>query len=84
MLALLLLAFTRPQADAAALRLGLCVAWYGLAKLCELTDDELFRLSNQMISGHSLKHLLSSLAVLPILLPLSAQGRGRHSSASPA
>ena len=83
-LALLLLACTRPQADAPALRLGLCVAWYGLAKLCELTDDELFRLSNQMISGHSLKHLLSSLAVLPLLLPLIAQGRGRHSSASPA
>lgn len=82
-LVLLLLACTRPQADAPALRLGLCVAWYGLAKLCELADDELFGLSNQMISGHSLKHLLSSLAVLPLLLPLSAQGRGRQSSASP-
>lgn len=74
-LVLLLLACARPQAEAPTLRLGLCVVWYGLAKLCELADEDIFRLSNQMISGHSLKHLLSGLAVLPLLLPLLSQGR---------
>lgn len=79
MLLLIALACCRPRHTDHGLKLGLCVAWYALAKLCELADAGLFQLSGELISGHSLKHLLAGLAVLPLLLPLgSAQGAGRH------
>ncbi|MDG9924365.1 MULTISPECIES: hypothetical protein [unclassified Pseudomonas] len=77
MLLLVMLACCRPRRDAHALRLGLCVVWYALAKLCELNDSGLFHLSGEWLSGHSLKHLLSGLAVLPLLLPLFAN-RTKH------
>lgn len=75
MLMLLALAFCRPLHSGYALRLGLCLACYVLAKLCELGDAQLFRLSGELLSGHSLKHLFAGLAVLPMLLPLVANGR---------
>ena len=77
MLLLVMLACCRPRRDAHALRLGLCVAWYALAKLCELNDGDLFHLSGEWLSGHSIKHLLSGLAVLPLLLPLLASRAAR-------
>jgi hypothetical protein len=77
MLLLVMLACSRPRRDAHALRLGLCVAWYALAKLCELNDGDLFHLSGERLSGHSIKHLLSGLAVLPLLLPLLASRAAR-------
>ena len=72
MLLLAALACCRPLPGAHGFRLGLCVAWYALAKLCELYDGGLFHLSGEWLSGHSIKHLLSGLAVLPLLLPLLA------------
>ncbi|MDP3815191.1 hypothetical protein [Pseudomonas sp.] len=70
MLVLASLAFCRARSGGHGFRLGLCVAWYALAKLCELTDDHLFHLSGELLSGHSIKHVLSAIAVLPLLLPL--------------
>lgn len=71
MLVLVSLAFCRPQSGGYGFRLGLCVAWYALAKLFEFTDAPLFHLSGELLSGHSIKHLLSAVAVLPLLLPLA-------------
>lgn len=73
MLLLMLLASCRPLRNGQGFRLGLCVAWYALAKLCELHDQELFHLSSGWLSGHSVKHLLSALAVLPLLPPRTAR-----------
>ncbi|MCX7184902.1 MAG: alkaline phytoceramidase [Nitrosospira sp.] len=42
------------------------IAWYGLAKLAELADQEIYAVG-QLISGHTLKHLLAALAVYWIL-----------------
>ena len=42
------------------------IAWYGLAKLAELADQEIYALG-QVISGHTAKHLLAALAVYWIL-----------------
>ncbi|QKE62401.1 hypothetical protein HNE05_03185 [Aquipseudomonas campi] len=72
MLVLAALAFCRPQPGGYGLRLGLCVAWYALAKLFELGDEQLFHLSGELLSGHSIKHVLSAGAVLPLWLPLVA------------
>jgi hypothetical protein len=53
-------------------------ALYGVAKLCELYDREIFALSHSAISGHTLKHLLSAAAIAALLAwlalrqPLSA------------
>jgi hypothetical protein len=38
-------------------------ALYGVAKLCELQDREIFALTGGTLSGHTLKHLISAAAV---------------------
>lgn len=53
-------------------------ALYGVAKLCEFHDREIFALTSGALSGHTLKHLLSAVAVaavfawLALRQPLSA------------
>jgi hypothetical protein len=49
------------------------IAWYGLAKLAELADQEIYALG-QVISGHTAKHLLAALAVYWILRMLQKRG----------
>ncbi|MBI2294594.1 MAG: ceramidase domain-containing protein [Betaproteobacteria bacterium] len=46
------------------------LAFYVLAKLAEFYDHELFALTAQAISGHSLKHLLAAFGPLFVLLML--------------
>lgn len=43
---------------------------YALAKISEVGDENIFRLSQGIISGHTIKHLLSALGCLSILLML--------------
>lgn len=43
------------------------VLGYALAKLCEQADAALFVATHQLLSGHSLKHLLAASAMLPLL-----------------
>jgi hypothetical protein len=43
---------------------------YGLAKAAEIGDLDIFRLTAEVISGHTLKHLLAAGAVLPLLVML--------------
>jgi hypothetical protein len=43
---------------------------YALAKITELGDRQIFALSQNLISGHTIKHLLSALGCLFILLML--------------
>lgn len=69
-LLLLLLSWCRPTSGGYGFALGWCVFWYVIAKLCELADAPLFELSGGFLAGHSLKHGLAALAVLPLLLPL--------------
>lgn len=49
-------------------RWGLILAFYALAKGLELADHQVFALTGQFISGHSLKHAVASLAAWPLLL----------------
>jgi hypothetical protein len=42
--------------------LGEMVLWYVIAKIFEHFDGDIFELTNQIISGHTLKHLASALA----------------------
>lgn len=66
--------------DAGTHRLGqpavLGVAWwqvlafYALAKLCEMGDHALWHWTGEIISGHSLKHIAAAAAVWPIVRAL--------------
>jgi hypothetical protein len=39
---------------------------YGLAKVCESHDAQIFELTGQLLSGHTVKHLLAALPILAI------------------
>lgn len=47
------------------------LALYGLAKVSEVYDREVFGLTRQLFSGHTLKHLVSAASCLVVLLMLA-------------
>jgi hypothetical protein len=49
------------------------LGWYALAKVAESNDGDVFALSRGIISGHTVKHLLSALGCLTILLMIQRQ-----------
>lgn len=61
--------------------LWLTLAFYGLAKVLEYFDGEIYSLG-MLLSGHSLKHIVAALAclcVLPAFGVLAGGNTGRHS-----
>jgi len=65
------LAGMRPVADGAtSIRLYGVIAFYALAKLLEMADHAIFEATHQVISGHSLKHMVAALAALPVIAAL--------------
>ena len=61
---------------------GAMLACYGLAKLFELGDGAIWRLTDGAFSGHPWKHVIAALGLVPVLLVLTrkptmkAGGRG--------
>ncbi len=53
------------------------IGFYAAAKLFELADHQIFELTNQVISGHSLKHIVAALAAWPVLTAI-ARTQGQH------
>lgn len=53
----------------------MALAFYMLAKLLEIYDREVFALTQNLISGHSLKHLAAALGCLSVLVMLETRGR---------
>ena len=49
---------------------GWVIAIYALAKACELADSQIYAFSQQLISGHSLKHLIAACAAAPVVWAL--------------
>ena len=64
------------------------LGWYVLAKVTELYDLSIFRNAQELISGHSIKHLLAAVGCYSILLMLqkrkviNSRDFGQHSSDS--
>lgn len=56
--------FDSSKVEKAPLAFGLL--FYLLAKITEFSDVKIFEFTNQMISGHTIKHLLASLTVLAL------------------
>lgn len=54
------------------IRWALVIALYALAKGLELADQPVFELTGQLVSGHSLKHIVASFSAWPVLLAVSA------------
>jgi hypothetical protein len=46
---------------------------YGATKLVEFYDEKIFNLSQNLISGHTLKHLIAALAVIIFVSPLKVK-----------
>ena len=66
----LTLALATPMRGAVGLKLGWVIFFYAVAKAFELADHQVYEASGQLISGHSLKHLVAALAGLPVLAAL--------------
>lgn len=75
MVLLLVLAWLRPLPGALAVRWGLVIGIYALAKGLELADHALFAYSAELVSGHSLKHLVGAFAAWPVISALHLLGQ---------
>lgn len=81
-LALLALAGRATRAGAPRLSLTGIVALYALAKLCEAQDAALFALTQGVLAGHTLKHLVAAGAAALALRALERFRRCGRSSAT--
>lgn len=71
MVLLLILTFLQNRPTSLKVNFLVIIILYTIAKLLELLDKEVYTLTTTLISGHSLKHIVSSLAVFPVLLALN-------------
>lgn len=75
------LATQRPLPGALAVRWGLVIGVYAVAKVLEQADHAVFALTSGAVSGHSLKHLVASLAALPVIVALHRVAKARQNAA---
>jgi hypothetical protein len=59
-----------PKRAELPLKLFVLIGWYALAKLLEAQDEVVFELTNEIISGHSLKHMAACMAAWPVIAAL--------------
>lgn len=77
----------RPREGALPVSWITVILVYALAKLLEHADAQVYQLTNEWVSGHTLKHVVASLAALPILAalaPMTRAGRPLESGAREA
>jgi hypothetical protein len=75
---LLVLAVGREHLASLPVRWSLVLLAYALAKLLEANDAALLRASGELLSGHTLKHVVAAFAALPVLAALPAMRRGQN------
>jgi hypothetical protein len=56
-----------------AIRWGVVILIYAAAKILELADHAVYDFTSQLISGHSLKHIVASFAAWPVVSALRTQ-----------
>lgn len=71
----LLLVLSALTVRGVAVRWWLIIVIYAAAKLCELADHVIFEATGQLISGHSLKHLVAAFAAWPVIRALQQLGQ---------
>lgn len=67
------LATRQPMPGAFAVRWGVVILIYAAAKILELADHAVYGITSQLISGHSLKHIVASFAAWPVIATLFAK-----------
>lgn len=72
---LLVLAVLQPLPGALAVRWAAVIGIYVVAKALERYDVAVFELTGQVVSGHSLKHLVASCAAWPVIRALHLLGQ---------
>jgi hypothetical protein len=70
MAALCAVAWLRPLPNAVGMHWLAVVVIYALAKLAEAGDAWVFETTHQLVSGHSLKHLIAAMAAWPVVAAL--------------
>ena len=75
------LALLAPRNGALPVSWGAVILLYALAKILEHNDVEVYHLTGEMVSGHTLKHIVASCAALPVLSALARAGRTLESPA---
>lgn len=75
------LAMRRPQPRALGFSIIGVIAFYAVAKALELADAPVFALTQQLISGHSAKHLVAALAGWPVVRALQSLAQGAPAGA---
>ena len=76
MLVLWWLASLHPMLRALPVNWALVLLAYGAAKLLEINDYAIFEFTHHAVSGHTLKHLVASMAGLPVLMALYRLEKG--------
>ncbi len=75
LLLLAALALRRPQPGALGFSIAGVIALYAVAKALELADAPVFALTQQLVSGHSAKHLVAALAAWPVVRALQCRAQ---------
>jgi hypothetical protein len=77
MLLVLCLAVLKPLQDAPDIRWAWVIVIYALAKCFEMADEGFFAATSQLVSGHSLKHVVASFAAWPVVFAMLKQRKSR-------
>jgi hypothetical protein len=67
------LATRQPMPGALVVRWDAVILIYAAAKILELADHDVYDITSQLISGHSLKHIVASFAAWPVIAALFAK-----------
>jgi hypothetical protein len=67
MILILVLAITRKNPKGLGVSLYVIITFYAIAKIFEANDHGLYEATGHVVSGHTLKHLVASLAALPVI-----------------
>lgn len=78
------LAVLRPRYWALDIRWVLVIAAYAAAKVLEMNDHEVYRLTNEWVSGHTLKHLVAATAAGPVIAAIFALRGSRQNAVGAA
>lgn len=62
-----------PQHRPGTYNLYLAIGWYIMSKITEYYDRPIFSLTDQLVSGHALKHMLTALAIVFLIQYLKAR-----------
>lgn len=81
---MLWLSMQKQVAGAMGVRIGGLLALYAVAKVFELGDEAIFHATGEVVSGHTLKHLVAALAVLPVVVAVRQNARAVAGAPAPA